>query len=648
MKRKPKPRHAKPATRTMLRSEAEARLALRVAGAATPHSAEELLHELHVHQIELEMQNEQLRLAQTALEESRDRYLDLYEFAPVGYLTLTGNGQIADINLAGARLLGLERKKLLNRRFDQFVAPADIERWRSLFMNLKKTDEWLIDEFELNAASGASFAAEVDGQRKASADDKSPFVRLVLVNLAASKEATERRRAAAVALGTQSRLPGGGDADPWQQALGDPLTRLPNRRLMMDRLQHALVAISRTRKCCALLFIDLDKFKDLNDTLGHDIGDQLLRQVAERLLSCVREGDTVARHGGDEFVVILESLSECPDESALQARSTGEKIAAALNRPYTLTGHAYLSSASIGAAVCNDPHETAEALLKRADLAMYEAKSAGRNALRFFDPAMQAAVEARAELEADLRRALGTRQLECHFQLQMDDGGHIPGAEVLLRWQHPQRGLMSSATFIRVAEETGLSVAIGQWVLETACAQLQSWASRRPDRPLHLAVNVGALQFRQPDFVAQLRALLEKTGIAPDRLTLEFKEKTLLADLDDSVARMAALKQLGVRLAIDDFGLGCSSLSQLTQLPLDQLKIDRSIVHDIGVNPHEKAIVQTLIDVTKHLGMEVIAEGVETEAQHAFLGLHGCHAFQGYLFGRPVPGAEFEQLLAMH
>ncbi|HEX8963173.1 MAG TPA: diguanylate cyclase, partial [Rhodocyclaceae bacterium] len=465
VKRKTRQPHARAPTRGQLRSEAEARLAQRAPPAAPPLTADELLHELRVHQVELEMQNEQLRLTQTALEESRDLYADLYEFAPVGYLTLTGDGRVARSNHVGATLLGLARKDLLGRRFDQFVAPACAGRWRRLFTALKTADARLIDELELQPVGAAAFPAEVDAQRKAATDDAG-VVRLVLIDLSTRKAATRERRVAAVALTLQDRRAVGDEGNAWEQALTDPLTRLPNRRLMMDRLHHALVGISRSTQCCALLFIDLDKFKALNDTLGHELGDELLRQVAQRLLSCVREGDTVARQGGDEFVVILEKLGECPDQAAIQAQGVGEKIAAALDPPFRLDGHDYLGSASIGATVFNDPHVPPDELLKRADMAMYEAKAAGRNALRFFGPAMQATVAARAALEADLRRALPGGQLQCHFQGQTDDAGRIHGAEVLLRWQHPQRGLMSSAAFIRVAEETGLLVAIGQWVLE--------------------------------------------------------------------------------------------------------------------------------------------------------------------------------------
>ncbi|MDD5250637.1 MAG: EAL domain-containing protein [Rhodocyclaceae bacterium] len=619
MKRNLQKSLARPLPRERVRAEARARLVGRAPAHVPADSAEKLLHELQIHQMELEMQNEQLRADQLALEEARDRYIDLYEFAPVGYATLTAEGQIADINFAGARLLGLEREHLKLRRFDDFVAPSDLERWRRLFIDLKTCDEPHVEELGLKCQDGAVFPAQLDCRRKRFPGVQLPTVRMVLIDLSATK-----------------------------LAFYDPLTNLPNRRLMADRLHHAMAGIARSQKYCGLLFLDLDKFKTLNDTLGHDVGDQLLVQVAQRLAHGLREGDTVARLGGDEFVVLLENLSECPNESANQARAIGEKIAQALDRPYRLAGQECRSSASIGAVVFNDPRERAEELLKRADMAMYEAKAAGRNALRFFDRAMQEVVTARAALEADMRGALAGRQLQCHYQLQIDDAGSIRGAEVLLRWQHPARGLMAPAAFIRVAEQSGLAVAIGQWVLETACARLQAWQARLPERRLRLAVNIGARQFHGPNFVEQVRAALDASGIDPGCLTLEFKEKLAIADLDDGGARMAALKKLGVRLAIDDFGMGSSSCSQLSRLPLDQLKIDRSLVRGIGVTPSDNAIAQTLIAATRHLGMELVAEGVETEAQRAFLERHGCRAFQGYLFGRPVPGQEFEQLLTRH
>lgn len=638
----------KPGRLDALRSEAEARLTLHLTKQEFSLPTEEILHELHIHQIELEMQNEQLRLAQAGLEEARDLYLDLYEFAPVGYLILTSTGHIADINLTGARLLGLERKEALACNFEQFVIVEDMEHWQRLFTGLNKADELMVEEMRLRSNDSGVFPAQVGCRRKDASDDMPAVVRLVLIDLSAGKTAAEKHHLVLTEFDMQGGMLVDDEARIRRLAFHDSLTDLPNRRLMVDRLHHAMATASRTRKYCAVLFIDLDNFKTLNDTLGHDMGDQLLQQVAQRLSSCVREGDTVSRHGGDEFVVILENLSESPDESANQARNISEKIVAALNQPYPLAGHEFASSASIGAALFNNPHDTAEELLKRADMAMYEAKSAGRNTVRFFDPAMQALVTARATMEAELRRALDSRELQCHFQPQVDGAGRMPGAEVLLRWQHPDRGLIFPAEFIRVAEDTGQLVAIGQWVLETACAQIKTWERRKPARHIQLAVNISARQFRQPNFVEDVRTVLEQTGIDPGSLTLEFKEKTVLADLDGSIVKMDALKRLGVRLAIDDFGMGCSSLSQLTQLPLDQLKIDPALVHDIGVKPTDEVIVQTLIDVARHLGMEVMAEGVETEAQHAFLGQHGCHAFQGYLFGKPLPKREFEQLLTRH
>ncbi|CAG4882882.1 putative Diguanylate cyclase [Georgfuchsia toluolica] len=632
-----------------LRLQAEARLASKPARPASSPLTEEILHELHILQIELEMQNEQLLLAQAGLEEARNRYLDLYEFAPVGYLILTPTGLVSAVNITGAWLLGLERKDALARRFNQFVMPEDASRWRRLFEDLIRNGKLTVEEMRLRRADNTFFPAQVSCQYKPGIGDAPPAVHLMLIDLSAGKVIAGDHHLATADLNVQDGMIFGDDTKIRHLAFHDPLTDLPNRRLMIDRLHHAMATASRTRKYCAVLFIDLDNFKTLNDTMGHDFGDQLLQLVAQRLLAAVREGDTAARLGGDEFVVILENLSEQPDESANQARNIGEKIATALKQPYPLAGQEFLSSASIGVALFNNPHDTAEELLKRADMAMYEAKSAGRNNVCFFDPAMQSLVTARIVLEEELRRALADHELQCHYQPQVDAEGRIRGAEVLLRWQHPERGMMFPASFIRVAEETGLLVPIGQWVLETACAQLKRWQDRlSPRRRFHLAVNVSARQFRQSDFVEHVHAVLEKSGVSPGSLTLEFKEQAVLADFSAGIAKLTALKKLGMHLAIDDFGTGCSSLSQLTQLPLDQLKINSSLVRNIGVIPTDEAIIQSLIDVTRHLGVEVMAEGVETEAQHVFLGQHGCHAFQGHLFGNPLLAHEFEQLLRRH
>ena len=430
----------------------------------------------------------------------------------------------------------------------------------------------------------------------------------------------------------------------WRLAFYDPLTRLPNRRLLIDRLQHALAASPRSKRHGALLFIDLDNFKTINDTLGHDAGDLLLRQAAERLSSCVRVGDTVARQGGDEFVIMLMDLSMAEEEAAVQTKIIGEKILAVLNRPYQFPGHLYHNTASIGATLFDGHIASADEVLRRADLAMYHAKAAGRTALRFFEPGMQAFVTLRAELETAIRQGLEHGQFVLYYQAQIDDAGCVSGAEVLLRWQHPLRGLVSPVEFIPVAEETGLILPLGRWVLATACAQLVAWSSRPATADLNLAVNVSARQFRQPDFVTQVVQLLDRTGANPRKLKLELTESMLVDNVEEIIAKMSVLRALGVVIALDDFGIGYSSLSYLKRLPLDQLKIDRSFVRDVLTEPTNAAIVLTIVALAQSLGLSVIAEGVETEPQREFLASHGCGAYQGYLHSRPLPLEQFEAL----
>ena len=430
-----------------------------------------------------------------------------------------------------------------------------------------------------------------------------------------------------------------------QLAFYDPLTRLPNRQLLLDRMQRALALSARSGRDGALLFIDMDNFKAINDTQGHAMGDMLLQQVAERLTSCVRESDTVARLGGDEFVVMLESLGEHPIEVAAKAEEVGEKILAALNQPYQLATQVSRSSSSIGATLFSGEHQEVEELLKQADIAMYQAKKAGRNALRFFDPQMQLAINARADLESELFKALERHQFQLHYQIQVDNAHHPVGAEALIRWHHPERGLVLPAQFIPLAEETGLILRIGEWVLETACAQLKAWEGNESTRHLVLAVNVSARQFHQPGFVSQVQAIVLRHAIKPNLLKLEPTESLLLENTEGTVTTMRGLKTIGIQLSLDDFGTGYSSLQYLKLLPLDQIKIDQSFVRDIATDPNDSAIVQTIIAMSKTLGLDVIAEGVETDAQREFLALSGCQFYQGYLFGKPLPIEQFEASL---
>jgi diguanylate cyclase (GGDEF)-like protein/PAS domain S-box-containing protein len=428
-------------------------------------------------------------------------------------------------------------------------------------------------------------------------------------------------------------------------AFYDPLTQLPNRLLLQDRLRQALASSARADRAGGLLFIDLDNFKNLNDTLGHDIGDLLLQQVAQRLTSCVREDDTVARLGGDEFVVMLENLSDQPIEAAAQTEEVCEKILAALSQPYQLGTYKHHGTTSIGATLFNDNHQAIDELMKQADIAMYQAKKAGRNTLRFFDPQMQESITARVSLESELHKALENQQFQLYYQIQVDRFLRPFGAEALIRWIHPERGVVSPAQFIPLAEESGLILPIGRWVLETACAQIKAWEQESQTRGLVLAVNVSARQFHQANFVAQVQAAVQHHGINPMQLKLELTEGLLLENIEDTIATMNSLNEIGIKFSLDDFGTGYSSLQYLKRLPLDQLKIDQSFVRDIATDSSDIAIVRTIVAMARSLGIAVIAEGVETEEQRQLLLKNGCSNYQGYLFGKPVPIEQFEALL---
>ncbi len=427
-------------------------------------------------------------------------------------------------------------------------------------------------------------------------------------------------------------------------AFYDPLTGLPNRRMLLDRLRQSLRSGRRTGRKCALLFIDLDNFKTLNDTLGHHTGDLLLQEVARRLVQCLRETDTAARIGGDEFVVIVENLSPDTEEAAAQSKAIAEKILTQISEPYTLNHHECMSTASIGITVFGEGKQSTSEILQQADIAMYQAKTAGRNTLRFFAPALQAAVNLRASLEEEIHAGIREKQFSLWYQPQVENG-RIVGAEALLRWMHPQRGVLLPADFIPLAEETGLIVSLGRLVLELACAQAAEWAGRSGGSPIPIAVNVSARQFRQADFVKHVLSTLDHSGVDPKNLKLEITESMLLDNLEETVAIMETLKSHGLQFSLDDFGTGYSSLAYLKRLPLDQLKIDRSFVRDIRANAANGAVAQAIISLARALGLMVIAEGVETDEQREFLAHLGCGCFQGFLFSKAVPPADFEALL---
>lgn len=425
-------------------------------------------------------------------------------------------------------------------------------------------------------------------------------------------------------------------------AFYDTLTQLPNRALLMDRLQYTLEGCDGGGKIGALMFIDLDHFKVLNDTLGHAKGDLLLQKVAGRLSGCVRFSDTVARLGGDEFVVMLENLGDDPVAAKNSMAAVGQKILTALSEPYDLAGYQHYSTCSVGITAFSKQREKIGDLLKQADLAMYQAKAIGRNTLCFFDPAMQAMITANAELNSQLREAVRAQQFLLYYQPQVGRDGLMTGVEALLRWQHPERGLVMPDVFIGPAEESALILPIGEWVLTTACAQLAQWSQRPETADLSIAVNVSARQFRHPEFVDLVMRIINNAGVKANRLKLELTESLLATGMEITIAKMGMLKKAGVTLSIDDFGMGYSALSYLKHLPLDQLKIDRTFVKDVLTDPNDAAIARTIIGLAQSLGLAVVAEGVETEAQRALLEWFGCECYQGFLFCKPLPIEELE------
>ncbi len=426
----------------------------------------------------------------------------------------------------------------------------------------------------------------------------------------------------------------------------DQLTLLPNRRLLMDRLTLAKASSKRNNNEGAILFLDLDYFKKINDTLGHDMGDLLLQEVAKRLSTCVREDDTVARLGGDEFVVMLEGLGPQPVAAAAQAEVVARKIIVELGRPYQLDTHEYHITPSIGVTLFNQHPSGIARLLGEADIAMYQAKKEGRNTLRFFSQNMQDAINIRAALENDLRKALDEGQFQLYYQIQVDNQNHPSGVEALIRWIHPERGFLLPSQFIQLAEEVNLVETIGEWVLETACAQLKLWQDNALTRELVLSVNVSTKQFRNTNFTSQVKDIANRHAINPKRLMLEVTESVLLEDVDAAIDCITVLKEIGIQFALDDFGTGYSSLQYLNKLPLCQLKIDQSFVSNIKTG-RNITIINTIIDMSKNLGISVIAEGVETNEQRQILQNSGCLHYQGYLFGNPIPVDQFEELLRL-
>ena len=436
------------------------------------------------------------------------------------------------------------------------------------------------------------------------------------------------------------------DARIYNLAFHDVLTGLPNRALLRERLEKALVTSARGESWGALLLIDLDDFKTLNDTSGHDVGDRLLQEVAERLSACAHGFGTAARLGGDEFVVLLENLSPDAGIAIGEAKSIGDGIVHSCRRPYALMRQEYEGTASVGVALFQGTAASAEELLKRADLALYRAKAQGRDSLCFFDPGMESSAAGRVALLADLKIALQTGEFVLHYQPQVNTARRVVSCEALLRWRHPLRGMVPPGEFIPLAEADGLIVDLGYWVMDTACAQLAAWTLRPGMQDLCMSVNVSIRQFLDSRFVQFVERALRESGADPRKLKLEITESFMMERVDDVIHKMVELKKHGIGFSMDDFGTGYSSLSQLKRLPLDQLKIDQSFIRDVLIGVMDASIVRTIIALGKSLNLAVIAEGVETEEQRKFLEMHGCYAYQGYLFSRALPGLEFEEFAA--
>ncbi|SIQ07876.1 PAS domain S-box-containing protein/diguanylate cyclase (GGDEF) domain-containing protein [Janthinobacterium sp. TND4EL3] len=434
------------------------------------------------------------------------------------------------------------------------------------------------------------------------------------------------------------------EADIHRLAFYDVLTGLPNRRLLMDRLEHLLAAAPRDPTISALLFIDLDHFKHINDARGHATGDALLRMAGERLAQLMRKADTVARIGGDEFVVLLAHLADDLDSAARPAAQVAEKIRAAIARDFDIAGQSYHCSASIGVTLLPKAQLQAHDLLREADIAMYRAKAEGRNGIAFFEAAMQAGVERRLTLERALARALDLGQLCMHVQPQVDRHGRVTGAELLMRWPQADGSHIAPDVFIPIAEESGLIVRLGNWALREACRAAAVLA--QAGQPVALSVNVSPAQFRQADFAARVQAALAEHGTPAGALILELTEGLLIDQRDASLARMRDLAALGIRFSIDDFGTGYSSLAYLTSMPLYELKIDKRFIDDTPHDAHDTAIVQAILAMARHLGLRVVAEGVETQEQADFLVAHDCDGLQGYLYAQPMPLDDFLAWLA--
>jgi diguanylate cyclase (GGDEF)-like protein/PAS domain S-box-containing protein len=565
---------------------------------------------------------EGLAAAQEALRVSEERYRTAFQMSlDCINLTRLSDGMYVDCNEAFLNLMGLRREEVIGRTSMELNIWVDAEDRRRMVETLKGDGACRNLEVQFLTKSGETIWGLMSASRIAL--EGTECILSITRDISDVKTAEDEIR---------------------HLAFYDPLTDLANRRLLLDRLRLTVAASQRSGRCNALLFIDLDNFKTLNDTLGHHVGDLLLKEAGRRLSGCIRAVDTAARVGGDEFVVILEGLGRNAEETAPPAKEVAEKILTKLSEPYALGGRVCVSTGSIGITVFGKGNESTTEILQQADIAMYRAKEDGRDAVRFFAPELQSAVNARAELEEELRRGIRNREFVPWYQPQVE-GGRVIGAEALLRWNHPRRGILAPAEFIALAEETALIVPLGLQVLDAACEQLAAWARQPALAGLTVAVNVSARQFRQADFVNHVLAAIAAAGADPRKLKLEITESVLVDNLEETIEIMTRLKEHGVQFSLDDFGTGYSSLAYLKRLPLDQLKIDRSFVRDMLTDAASHAIAHAIVSLSQAMGLSLLAEGVETEEQRASLDRLGCRAYQGYLYSPPVPAEQFLSLL---
>ena len=558
------------------------------------------------------------------LKNSEEKYRSIFENLQDVYLEIRLDGQIIEISPSIANFSHYCREDILELNIqDIFPSLQDREH---LFARLKTEDRITDYELYLKDKDDSLIPCSLNASYQAGTG---PVEDRICATL---RDVTERKQA-------EARIE--------HLAYYDALTELPNRRLLLDRLEQNISRARRYGHYGAMLFLDLDRFKNINDSLGHPIGDALLKNVSLRLTKGLRHEDTVSRLGGDEFVMLLSDLGSDQEQAAAAAQYKAESIKARLAEKYEIDGHELHVTPSIGVAMFPSSHvgyESGNDILRYADTAMYRAKDDGRDTIRFFLPSMQAAADSRLAIEKELRYALERNELSLFFQPQVNSSGDIIGAETLARWQHPQKGFISPAIFIPIAEATGLILPIGEWVLRSACEQLKTWTDNGLNIT-HLAVNVSPRQFRQPHFISQVQTILDETGADPSMLGLELTEGMVIDNIVDTIEKMQGLKKLGLELSIDDFGTGYSSLAYLKKMPLDVLKIDQSFVRDIETDINDAAIVDTIISMAKHLDLKVIAEGVETQFELDFLEQKGCLLYQGYLFGKPVPSDQFTELL---